>query len=641
MGVREALAALLAPRGDRSVDWVGPTFQSMVLGLTPEELYRTQPHLRTVLSFVARNVAHLGLHGYERVSDTDRKRLSGDPLSDLLSRPNPEMTRYELINTLVSDLGLYDAAYWVVSGSSAARSGWEIRPIPPAWIVEHRGGTAFAVGKYVVQNPGGQRLEIAADDMIVFHGWNPGRPKFGTPPVETLKQVLAEQVQAWSYRQQIWQRGGRVGAYLTRPSGANWSDSARERFAQDWKTRWTGMDGAKAGGTPILEDGMELKKLGFSAREEEWAEVSKVALSTVASVFHVNPVMVGILDNANFSNTKEFRKMLYSETLGPMLAMIEDRLNAFLVPRVTKVASAYVEFNIAEKLQGDFEEQAQVLSSSTGAPWMTRNEARARQNLPSIDGGDVLVTPLNVLIGGQASPRDAGSQNLRSGTPMVKGAEIRLKALQSPAYDELAAKVLERFFERQRTAVLSALSRKADAWWDGERWDGELAADILKLSLTVTAAAARQMLADAGLRDDYDEAQTVAFLTAVAGSRASAINSTTRDQIKAIREGDGPEGVTDPAHVFDVARDSRALTAGVTLATTFVAFATIEAGKQSGAARKTWLVMSGNPRIEHAAMNGETVSIDENFSNGAKWPGDPVLGADGVAGCSCEVEVVF
>lgn len=641
MGVREALASLLAPRGDRSVDWVGPTFQSMVLGLTPEELYRTQPHLRTVLSFVARNVAHLGLHGYERVSDTDRKRLSGDPLSDLLSRPNPEMTRYELINTLVSDLGLYDAAYWVVSGSSAARCGWEIRPIPPAWIVEHRGGTAFAVGKYVVQNPGGQRLEIAADDMIVFHGWNPGRPKFGTPPVETLKQVLAEQVQAWSYRQQIWQRGGRVGAYLTRPSGANWSDSARERFAQDWKTRWTGMDGAKAGGTPILEDGMELKKLGFSAREEEWAEVSKVALSTVASVFHVNPVMVGILDNANFSNTKEFRKMLYSETLGPMLAMIEDRLNAFLVPRVTKVASAYVEFNIAEKLQGDFEEQAQVLSSSTGAPWMTRNEARARQNLPSIDGGDVLVTPLNVLIGGQASPRDAGSQNLRSGTPMVKGAEIRLKALQSPAYDELAAKVLERFFERQRTAVLSALSRKADAWWDGERWDGELAADILKLSLTVTAAAARQMLADAGLRDDYDEARTVAFLTAVAGSRASAINSTTRDQIKAIREGDGPEGVTDPAHVFDVARDSRALTAGVTLATTFVAFATIEAGKQSGAARKTWLVMSGNPRIEHAAMNGETVSIDDNFSNGAKWPGDPVLGADGVAGCSCEVEVVF
>jgi hypothetical protein len=38
---------------------------------------------------------------------------------------------------------------------------------------------------------------------------------------------------------------------------------------------------------------------------------------------------------------------------------------------------------------------------------MTRNEARARVNLPQVDGGDDLVTPLNVLIGDQASPTDS------------------------------------------------------------------------------------------------------------------------------------------------------------------------------------------------------------------------------------------
>ena len=641
MGIRDVMSALLTPRNGATVDWIGPTFQSMVLGLTPEELYRTQPHLRTVLSFVARNVAHLGLQAFERVSDTDRKRLAGDPLSNLLSQPNSDTTRYELINGLVSDLGLYDAAYWLLNETDSTKSGWEIRPIPPAWIVEHRGGTAFSVGAYVIQSPNGQRVQVSADDMIVFHGWNPGKPKYGTPPVETLKQVLAEQVQAWSYRQQIWQRGGRVGAYLTRPSGTSWSDSARERFANDWKSRWTGMDGAKAGGTPILEDGMELKRIGFSAREEEWAEVSKVAMATVASVFHVNPVMVGVLDNANFSNTKEFRKMLYSETLGPLLAMIEDRLNAFLVPRVTKVDSAYVEFNIAEKLQGDFEEQAAVLSSSTGAPWMTRNEARSRQNLPAIEGGDELVTPLNVLLGGQASPRDSGEQNRNAGPVLVKADAVRMKALKSETYDELAARVLEKFFARQRESVLAALGAKAPAWWDEARWDRELSADLLKLALTVSGAAARQMLLDAGLGDGYDEDRTVKFLTAVASSRAGAINATTRSQISDVLGGRGPAGVTDPGHVFDVALESRAATAGVTLATTFVTFATVEAGKQSGAARKTWLVMSSNPRPEHAAMNGETVGMDDSFSNGAKWPGDPVLGADGVAGCTCEVEVVF
>lgn len=642
MAIRDALAGLFGRRDDMSIEFLGPTFQSMILGLTPEELYRTQPHLRIVLSFVARNVAHLGLKAYARTSDTDRMRLRDDPLAHLLARPNPTMTMFEMLETLASDLGLYDIAYWLILEDASSRSGWTIQPIPPAWVVEQRGGTFFAADRFIIQNPDGRRTEISAEDMIVFHGWNPGRPKHGASPVDTLKQVLAEQVQAWSYREQIWQRGGRVGAYLTRPKEAVWSDTARTRFAQDWKERWTGIDGAKAGGTPILEDGMELKRLGFSAREDEWAEVSKIALSTVAAVYHVNPVMVGILDNANFSNTKEFRKMLYSETLGPQLARIEDRLNAFLVPRVTKTEGAYLEFNIEEKLQGDFEEQATILSTSAGAPWMTRNEVRALRNLPAIDGADELVVPLNVITGGQASPQDAGSQNQRAAVTRVKGGSRTVKSVANANHATQVERVLTRFFERQRAAVLSALGAKSDAWWDADRWDSELTQDIHALSLTLTAATARDVLERAGVDpDEYDETRTEAFLKSVARSRAEMINATTHDQVAAILAGDGPEGVDSPAHVFELAVGTRAAVAATTLATTFDTFATVEAGKQSGAGSKTWLVMSANPRPEHAQMDGETVGIDDSFSNGAKWPGDPVLGADGVAGCSCEVEITF
>ena len=269
--------------------------------------------------------------------------------------PNTSMTSFELIETLVSDLGLYDRAYWLIGEDASRPSGWAVRPIPPAWVIEHKGGNAFEPAVYVFQPPGSaKRLEVSAKNILDFHGWNPGRPKHGTSPVETLKQVLAEQVQAWSYREQVWSRGGRVGAYLTRPKDSNWSDAARERFAKDWKDRWTGRDGKKAGGTPILEDGMELKRLGFSAREDEWVEAARLALETVAGVYHVNPTMVGGNASATFSNVKEFRKMLYSETLGPTLARVEDRINTFLAPIVSARGDAYVEFNLEEKLQGDF-----------------------------------------------------------------------------------------------------------------------------------------------------------------------------------------------------------------------------------------------------------------------------------------------
>jgi len=653
MGVLDTLSAMFTQRDGRSrIDWLGPTFQSMILGLTPEELYRTQPHLRTVLSFVARNVAHLGLHAFERASDGNRERLRADPLALLLKYPNPDMTQFELLESLASDTGLYDVAYWWVFEDVDRLSGWQIRPIPPSWVAEQRGGNAFSVGEYVVIAPSGERTPIPADQMLVFHGWNPGRPKHGTSPVETLKQVLAEQVQAWSYREQVWQRGGRVGAYITRPKDSNWSPEARERFARDWKDRWTGKDGKKAGGTPILEDGMTLNRLGFSAREDEWAEVAKLALATVAAVYHVNPVMVGILDNANFSNTKEFRKMLYSETLGPTLARFEDRINAFLVPRVAPDRDAYVEFNIAEKLQGDFEEQAAILSTATGSPWMTRNEARALRNLPAIEGGDELVVPLNVLIGGQASPRDSGDQNakaleddigeLRAIPSGTKSRSIRAKAQPPPTHHARAEQVIGAFFERQRKSVLSSLGAKSAAWWDEERWNAELSKDLLALALQTTPEVAAAVLEEVGLSgDDYDVARTEAILGAIAKSRAGAINSTTRDQIAAILDGSGPEGVTDPAHVFEKAQEGRLGAIVLTLMTTFAAFATVEAAKQNGGASKTWLVTSKNPRPSHAAMSGQTVGIDEPFSNGANWPGDPALGVDGVAGCECDVEVTF
>ncbi|MEV8134302.1 phage portal protein [Microbacterium aurantiacum] len=647
MGLRDAFSALIGGRRDdfHTVEWLGPSFREMVLGLTPEELYRTQPHLRIVLSFVARNVAHLGLKAYARESESDRVRLREDPIALLLRRPNSSMTGFELLESLASDLGLYDIAYWYVYEDLDAPSGWVIQPIPPSWVVEQRGGTFFEAARYVVQNPDGTRSMVEADDMLVFHGWNPGRPKQGTSPVATLKQVLAEQVQAWSYREQVWRNAGRVGAVITRPKDAGWSDDARARFMAAWKARWTGMDGSRAGGTPILEDGMTINRLGFNAREEEWAEVSKIALSTVAAVYHVNPVMVGILDNANFSNTKEFRKMLYSETLGPQLARIEDRLNAFLVPRVTSTPGAYVEFNIEEKLQGDFEEQAAILSTSAGRPWMSANEVRALRNLPAIEGGDDLVIPLNVLVGGQASPRDSGTQN-RSAAPAPRAKAIARTALrgkeQAPtSYEKKTEEVVRAFFERQRKSVLSELGAKDPDWWDEDRWDRELADDLFAVAMAVTVNVSAAVLESVGFGpDEYDTARTEAFLRAVAKSRAGAINSTTRDQITAILAGRGPEGVEDPAHVFDVASGDRAAVIAGTVVTTLAAFATVEAVRQNSASgTKTWVVTSSAPRSEHAAMNGETVGIDEKFSNGADWPGDPVLGADGVANCMCDVEV--
>lgn len=606
-----------------------------IMGQSPAELWRTQPHLRTVVDFLARNVAQLGLHLFQRVSDVDRKRVTAGPMASIISRPNLQMTWFELVRALVSDLALYDRAYWVPQMDGAGR--WGVAWLPASWVGGARGGSLFAPGQLQVCPPAGQAYWLNFDDVLYFHGWDPTAPAGATPPVHTLKLILSEQMNAYAFRQQRWKSGARVGSVLSRPAGVEWSPEAEKQFREDWRSQFTGNRGPQAGGTPILQDGMTLQQVGFSAVEDQFVEATKLSLTTVASVFHVNPTMIGVLDNANYSNVREFRRMLYGDTLGPILAMIEDRIDTFLLPRLGDKPNLYVHFNVAAKIQGSFEEQAAVLSSSVGAPWMTRNEARARENLPAITGGDALVTPLNVLLGGQASPRDSAPKRGELQTKTVQ-AVARIKSDPTSDHQDLAAEVLRKFFRRQRTSVLSALGSKDDTpWWDDTRWNSELASDLFALAMKVTQEVSADILAALGLEPDaYDSAKTEAFLQAVAASRAAAINGATRNQIK-----DAVESDTPPADVFDQAEGSRAIAAGITLATTYAAFATKEAAYQVAPDRatKTWAVRSSKPRKAHKSMDGETVGIEENFSNGASWPGDPVLGADGVAGCTCVIVV--
>lgn len=592
------------------------------------EIWRKQPSVRTCVSFLARNIASLGLHTFERVSDTDRRRLTDHPLAVLLAEPNPLTTPFRLMSGLVNDMGIYDAAYWLKLKYPDGRFG--VMRLSPNTVTP-QGDDGISPSHFRVRGQKGFR-DIAREDVVYFRGYAPDSD-LGAPPIEALRQMLAEEWEAGRMRSQTLRNGARASGYIERPANATWSAGARETFRKGWQAQYAG-GGPSAGGTPILEDGMTFIAASQTAEQLQYVEVRKLSREEVASAYFIPPPMVGLLDNATFSNISEQHKMLYQDTLGPWLSMIEQEIKLQLLADLPDSKGVYVEFNLAEKLKGSFEEQAAAMSTMVGAPVMTRNEGRGRLNFPRLDGGDDLVTPLNVIVGGQASPRDAGSQNLAHGTPQTKGRPPETFAGQ-------VERVLGKFFARQSAVVLSALGAKAaDDWWDAKRWDSELADDIQRLAHLVADEVGAKTAERLGFKpDDYDVARTQAFLRAVAESRAGAINSTTKDQLDAaIADPD-----REPADVFTNAEGSRKAIAATTLVTTFAAFATTEAAKQVGgtSATKTWVVASGNPRPSHAEMDGETVGIEDVFSNGMNWPGDPAGGVDEVAGCTCDVEVSF
>jgi len=371
--------------------------------MTVEDLWATQPHLRTVIDFRARNIAQLGVQLFEADGE-QRARVRGTDVSRLLGRPNPYMTGYDLIYDLVATRSLYDTAYWFIMEGEA---GKVIHPFPPAWVTP-LADSYFAPRSYRVQVPGYDRyVDVPGDQVVEFRGWTPTPSLTTSSPVETLRMVLEEQHSSRKHRLQLWRRNGRVGSYIARPKdAAPWDDTARRRF-MDMFTAFTG-DNAKAGGVPLLEDGMELKRNAFTSADEQWAESVKISLETVAQVYQVNPTMVGVLEGTNYSNMKEFNRALYRTSLGPDIVQIEERITEFVLPLLDASDDQFVKLNVESMLRGSFEEQARVMSASVGGPWMTRNEARALMDMSPLDEGDELIVPMNVTEGGQASPMDGG-----------------------------------------------------------------------------------------------------------------------------------------------------------------------------------------------------------------------------------------
>jgi HK97 family phage portal protein len=598
------------------------------------QLYEQQPNVRTCVDFLARNVAQLGLHTFRRVSDTDRQRLTDHPLAQLIARPNAWTTRYRLIESLMADLGIYFNAYWLKFRQDGQLSA--ILRIPPDMVTVTGGmvPTAYEI------TLGGTVLKPQPADVVHFRGYNPLNSTVGLSPLETLRRILAEEHAMGDYRENFWKNSARMAGVIERPSSApDWGPDARERFKLEWESLYAGT--SNSGKTAVLEEDMKWKQISFTAQESEYLSGRKLTREECARAYHIPLPMVGILDHATFSNISEQHQNLYQDCLSPWLRMIEEEIALQLLPDLDDSADVYVEFNLSEKLAGDFAEQTKALQSSVGRPWMTANEARARLNLPRIEGSgaDELVTPLNVLVGGQASPRDTGksiAELTTKGDPETKAAPGKLDATQPELRERYEGRwrgMLTRQFERQRNAVIPKIgkSQRPEDVWDADRWNNELTADIFGLNFATAVAWARYVAEM--LSSEFDEDGFGDFLSENARISAENINRTTLMQISSVWDAD--DRLAAVKNVFAIAMASRAAEIAAAKTTTASVYGSTQAARQGGLRSKTWQVNSQNPRDEHAAMDGETVGIGELFSNGMAWPGDPAGGPENNSNCRC------
>lgn len=631
---------------------LGSDAPTSVLNYTAKALYQSQDNLQAVVNYLASSIAQLPLKVYKRDGENDRKRDRDSTAAKVLWKPNEYQTCFEFVRAVATEYYVFGCVYVWVTPDAENETGYQLLIIPSEWVQQTIGGNVYAPNAIRVSTTNGLVTDIPKEEFVQFKTYSPGNPGGYLSPISGLRQTLQEQIEAGRFRKQLWHSSGRLNAQILRPKDVQpWDNETKKRFVDAFREAW-GPEGAKAGSIPLMEDGMEIKPFQTSFKEQQWAESIQLSREAVAAAYRINPALIWHTGTQTYASARDNARALYAECLGPDLQMLQQRFNDFLLPMIGADASTYVEFDLTEKLKGSFEERAGIMQSSVGGPWLTRNEARADYNLPPIKGGDELIVPLNVIEGGQASPTDThmDEQEPMTTEPVKmrrKSEAVRIKGISEREEDEAVSKVLSRFFDRQAKSILPKLGAKAD-WWDEDRWDDELAADLKPVVEMVSdnhgMSTAKQ------LGTEFDKAITRNYLKALASGRAHAINvKTKRDIDKALRaqeEAEEDEEVRTPADVMEKRAGFDADVYGKALATCVAGWGMIEScnqakrGGYSKTIQKEW-VTGANARTSHAMMNGEVVGIDDTFSNGARWPGDDNLDPDQSCGCNCHVEVII
>jgi HK97 family phage portal protein len=475
-----SFAGVAAPGITRSTYYQPP--QSDIYG----RIYAAQPNVRIPIDFLAGNVAQLGLHVFRRVDDTDRQRLNDHQLARWLGKPNPATSQYRLIESLLGDYGVFKNAYWLKLRYYSDEWGEDaigLLRLPPDQM-RIIGGLLPSV--FVWTNPyTGQRRDFDPSEIVYFGGYNPIDPLMGLSHLDTLHSVISEDAAASQHRANYWRNASRHEGVIERPKEApKWTPAQKQSFREQWQQRFAGGD--NSGLIAVLEEGMSFKPTAFSPKDSEYIQGGKLRREVTAAEFNVPQPSIGILDHATFSNIKEQHKQLYQDSLGPTLEMVTQEIERQLLIECDDTTNVYLEFNIAAKLAGSFEEQSTALRMLIGRPIMTANEGRARLNLPAMKDdptADQLAPQQGGPAGAVASPFSTPvPADDTTGTPdgepdVTDPAESGDAGTSEISMTSLIVKATR---ARQRIALAryAPIERSSAFFAQIDRWNRELAADL-------------------------------------------------------------------------------------------------------------------------------------------------------------------
>lgn len=358
----------------------------------------------TCLKMLSETMGKLPLKYYQQ---TGKGRIRADPTDAtyrLTVRPNDIMTPTTLWSTVEMNCQHYGNGYvWIRSEFQRKRYGGENK-ILDIWpmqsscvnVLMDDVGAFGAKGKiyYQYNDPkNGEMYLFQSYQVMHFKTWYSLDGIMGQPVRKILEATVDGALESQDFMNRLYKQG------LTASMAMQYvGDLDEERRKKLEKKFADALSGPKNAGKVIpVPIGLQLTPLKMNLTDAQFFELKKYSALQIAGAFGIKPNQINNYEKSSYANSEMQQLAFLVDTMAYRLKMYEDEINAKIVTPKDAKNGFFYKFNEKAILRTDSKSQMESLKGGVNNGIYTPNEAREYLDLPSKEGGDVLMVNGNYI----------------------------------------------------------------------------------------------------------------------------------------------------------------------------------------------------------------------------------------------------